>query len=78
MGLAKDEPENWTKMGKNDGLRLSDKEVKHQEQIYEFILTEKHHCMVLLAMDGIFSEGNSFTLFYNKMQTLNMKKIMQV
>lgn len=35
----------------------NDKEIKRQEHIYEFILTEKHHCLVLLAMQRIFVEG---------------------
>lgn len=38
-------------------VESNDKEIKRQEHIYEFILTEKHHCLVLLAMQRIFVEG---------------------
>lgn len=62
LGLNKEEPDSWSAAigGRNIALRLVDKnerEIKRQEHIYEFILTEKHHCLVLLAMDKIFAEG---------------------
>ncbi|XP_012347640.1 A-kinase anchor protein 13 isoform X4 [Apis florea] len=61
LGLAKEEPDSWsTAIGHNIALRLVDnceRKVKRQEHIYEFVLTEKHHCLVLLAMERIFAEG---------------------
>ncbi|XP_076303859.1 rho guanine nucleotide exchange factor 18 cysts isoform X2 [Lasioglossum baleicum] len=61
LGLAKEEPDSWSAaIGQNVALRLVDnceRKVKRQEHIYEFVLTEKHHCLVLLAMERIFAEG---------------------
>ncbi|CAK9818677.1 A-kinase anchor protein 13 [Anthophora plagiata] len=61
LGLAKEEPDSWSAaIGHNVALRLVDnceRKVKRQEHIYEFVLTEKHHCLVLLAMERIFAEG---------------------
>lgn len=33
--------------------RLKDKEIKRQEHIYEFVLTEKHHCLTLRVMQKV-------------------------
>nr|XP_034189143.1 rho guanine nucleotide exchange factor 2-like isoform X2 [Osmia lignaria] len=61
LGLAKEEPDSWSAaIGHSVALRLVDnceRKVKRQEHIYEFVLTEKHHCLVLLAMERIFVEG---------------------
>ncbi|XP_032669735.1 rho guanine nucleotide exchange factor 18-like isoform X4 [Odontomachus brunneus] len=61
LGLSKEEPDSWSAaIGRNVALRLVDhceRQVKRQEHIYEFVLTEKHHCLVLLAMERIFAEG---------------------
>ncbi|XP_017892882.1 rho guanine nucleotide exchange factor 2 isoform X2 [Ceratina calcarata] len=61
LGLAKEEPDSWSAtIGHSIALRLVDnceRKVKRQEHIYEFVLTEKHHCLVLLAMERIFAEG---------------------
>lgn len=61
LGLGKEEPDSWSAaIGRNIALQLVDhceREVKRQEHIYEFVLTEKHHCLVLLAMDRIFAEN---------------------
>ena len=61
LGLAKEELDSWSAaIGHNVALRLVDnceRKVKRQEHIYEFVLTEKHHCLVLLAMERIFAEG---------------------
>ncbi|XP_011707775.1 PREDICTED: rho guanine nucleotide exchange factor 18-like isoform X3 [Wasmannia auropunctata] len=61
LTLGKEEPDSWSSaIGRNIALRLVDhceREVKRQEHIYEFVLTEKHHCLVLLAMEKIFAEG---------------------
>lgn len=32
-------------------------QVKRQEHIYEFIMTEKHHCQILLLMQKVFVES---------------------
>ncbi|XP_020712044.2 rho guanine nucleotide exchange factor 28 isoform X3 [Athalia rosae] len=59
--LGKDEPDSWTAaVGRNVARALvnnCEREVKRQEHIYEFVLTEKHHCLVLLAMERIFADG---------------------
>lgn len=48
------EPETWTPhVGKEVSRKLKEKDVKRQEHIYEFILTEKHHCMTLLVMQKV-------------------------
>ncbi|KAH0956661.1 hypothetical protein HN011_006687 [Eciton burchellii] len=61
LALGKEEPDSWSSaIGRNVALRLVDhceREVKRQEHMYEFVLTEKHHCLVLLAMEKIFAEG---------------------
>jgi hypothetical protein len=33
--------------------RLKEKEIKRQEHIYEFVLTEKHHCLTLRVMQKV-------------------------
>ncbi|KAI4467330.1 hypothetical protein MML48_2g00006753 [Holotrichia oblita] len=51
LGLHESEPDSWTPhVGKEIAKKLREKEIKRQEHIYEFILTEKHHCMTLLVM----------------------------
>ncbi|KAJ8962807.1 hypothetical protein NQ318_001207 [Aromia moschata] len=51
LGLHDIEPDSWSPyVGKEISRKLKEKEVKRQEHIYEFILTEKHHCMTLLVM----------------------------
>ncbi|XP_072387659.1 uncharacterized protein cyst isoform X2 [Diabrotica undecimpunctata] len=58
LGLHEAEPDSWSPyVGKDISRKLKEKEVKRQEHIYEFILTEKHHCMTLLVMQKIFVEG---------------------
>ncbi|XP_056645208.1 rho guanine nucleotide exchange factor 18 isoform X6 [Diorhabda sublineata] len=58
LGLHEPEPDSWSPyVGKDISRKLKEKEVKRQEHIYEFILTEKHHCMTLLVMQKIFVEG---------------------
>ena len=37
--------------------KLKEKEIKRQEHMYEFILTEKHHCLTLRVMQKVFVEG---------------------
>ncbi|KAK9746024.1 PH domain [Popillia japonica] len=58
LGLHESEPDSWTPhVGKEIAKKLREKEIKRQEHIYEFILTEKHHCMTLLVMQKVFVEG---------------------
>lgn len=61
LRLHEPEPDSWTpNVGKEIARKLKEKEVKRQEHIYEFILTEKHHCMTLLVMQKViccFSES---------------------
>ncbi|XP_049818180.1 rho guanine nucleotide exchange factor 18 isoform X1 [Aethina tumida] len=58
LGLHETEPDSWTPhVGKEIARKLKEKEVKRQEHIYEFILTEKHHCMTLLVMQKVFVDG---------------------
>lgn len=55
LGLHESEPDSWTPyVGKEIARKLKEKEVKRQEHIYEFILTEKHHCMTLLVMQKVY------------------------
>ncbi|XP_044744401.1 rho guanine nucleotide exchange factor 18 isoform X3 [Coccinella septempunctata] len=58
LGFSDAEPESWSQcVGREITKKLKEKEIKRQEHIYEFILTEKHHCMILLVMQKIFVEG---------------------
>lgn len=56
LGLHEIEPDSWTPaVGKEIAKKLKEKEVKRQEHIYEFILTEKHHCLTLLTMQKVYT-----------------------
>nr|CAH7722123.1 unnamed protein product [Callosobruchus chinensis] len=58
LGLHDAEPDSWSPyVGKEISRKLKEKEIKRQEHIYEFILTEKHHCMTLLVMQKVFVDG---------------------
>ncbi|XP_063922185.1 A-kinase anchor protein 13 isoform X3 [Zophobas morio] len=58
LRLHENEPDSWTShVGKEIARKLKEKEIKRQEHIYEFILTEKHHCITLLVMQKIFVDG---------------------
>ncbi|XP_045465556.1 rho guanine nucleotide exchange factor 18 isoform X4 [Harmonia axyridis] len=58
LGFSEAEPESWSQcVGREVTKKLKEKEIKRQEHIYEFIMTEKHHCMILLVMQKIFVEG---------------------
>ncbi|KDR10554.1 rho guanine nucleotide exchange factor 18 isoform X2 [Zootermopsis nevadensis] len=58
LGLQVEEPDSWTPtVGKEVVKKLKEKEIKRQEHIYEFILTEKHHCLTLSVMQKVFVEG---------------------
>lgn len=54
LGFCDAEPESWSQcVGREVSKKLKEKEIKRQEHIYEFILTEKHHCMILLVMQKV-------------------------
>ena len=58
LRIEEDEPETWTQTVTEKTINnLSQADVKRQENIYEFILTEKNHCQVLQVMQKIFVEG---------------------
>ncbi|XP_039278315.1 A-kinase anchor protein 13 isoform X2 [Nilaparvata lugens] len=58
LGLQDEEPDSWSPtVSKDITKKLKEKEIKRQEHIYEFILTEKHHCLTLRVMQKVFVEG---------------------
>lgn len=58
LGLDIEEPDNWnSSVPKEVSKALRDKQVKRQEHIYEFIMTEKHHCQTLLVMQKVFVDS---------------------
>ncbi|XP_055379547.1 rho guanine nucleotide exchange factor 18 isoform X2 [Condylostylus longicornis] len=59
LGIALDEHDSWSPSVPKEIVKsLKDKQqVKRQEHIYEFIMTEKHHCQTLLVMQKIFVES---------------------
>lgn len=58
LGVAIDEPDSWSPSVPKEVVKsLKDKQVKRQEHIYEFIMTEKHHCQTLLVMQKVFVDS---------------------
>ncbi|XP_025202662.1 rho guanine nucleotide exchange factor 18 isoform X3 [Melanaphis sacchari] len=58
LGLHEEQPDSWTPtVTKEVVKKLKDKEIKRQEHIYEFVLTEKHHCLTLRVMQKVFVDG---------------------
>ncbi|XP_060864169.1 rho guanine nucleotide exchange factor 18 isoform X4 [Metopolophium dirhodum] len=58
LGLHEEQPDSWTPTVTKEILKkLKDKEIKRQEHIYEFVLTEKHHCLTLRVMQKVFVDG---------------------
>lgn len=58
LGVALDEPDSWSPSVPREVVKsLKDKQIKRQEHIYEFIMTEKHHCQTLLVMQKVFVES---------------------
>ncbi|XP_070497316.1 rho guanine nucleotide exchange factor 18 isoform X4 [Chironomus tepperi] len=58
LGVAIDEPDSWSPSVPKEVVKsLKDKLVKRQEHIYEFIMTEKHHCQTLLVMQKVFVDS---------------------
>lgn len=58
LGIANDEYDNWRPSVPKEIIKsLKDKQVIRQEHIYEFIMTEKHHCQTLLVMQKVFVDS---------------------
>ena len=58
LRIEEEEQETWTQtVGSNTISLLSNADIKRQEHIYEFILTESNHCQVLKVIQKIFVEG---------------------
>ncbi|XP_058124282.1 rho guanine nucleotide exchange factor 18 isoform X2 [Anopheles coustani] len=58
LGVAIDEHDSWSPSVPKEVVKaLKDKQVKRQEHIYEFIMTEKHHVQTLLVMQKVFVES---------------------
>lgn len=54
LGILDEEPEAWVgTVDKKVSKKLKEKEIKRQEHIYEFIITEKHHCLTLKVMQKV-------------------------
>ncbi|GIX76967.1 rho guanine nucleotide exchange factor 28 [Caerostris darwini] len=58
LKLTEEEPETWNAtVDKKVIKKLTDKEIKRQEAIYELIITEKHHCLTLEIMQKVYAQG---------------------
>ncbi|XP_061401994.1 A-kinase anchor protein 13-like, partial [Musca vetustissima] len=58
LGIELKEHDSWSPGIPKDILKsLKDHQIKRQEHIYEFIMTEKHHCQTLLVMQKVFVES---------------------
>uniref|UniRef100_W8AWK2 Rho guanine nucleotide exchange factor 18 n=3 Tax=Ceratitis capitata TaxID=7213 RepID=W8AWK2_CERCA len=58
LGIVAEEHDSWSPSVPKDVLKsLKEKQIKRQEHIYEFIMTEKHHCQTLLVMQKVFVES---------------------
>ena len=67
LRIEEDEPDTWTNtVSEITVSQRTSADVKRQENIYEFILTEKNHCQVLQVMQKIFVEGMYKYLSLNK------------
>ena len=54
LGILDEEAEAWVgTVDKKISKKLKEKEIKRQEHIYEFIITEKHHCLTLKVMQKV-------------------------
>jgi hypothetical protein len=54
--------------------RLKDKEIKRQEHIYEFVLTEKHHCLTLRVMQkvNLYIDYSILIYIYINIKSINL------
>ena len=55
LGLLDEEPKAWINSVVDKKLleELSEKEIKRQEHIYEFIMSEKNHCIALIVIQNV-------------------------
>lgn len=73
LRLLDKEPELWVHTVEKEVVdKLTEKQVKKQEHIYELIITEKHHCRMLKVMQKVFAEGMAREL---NMQDSRIKRI---
>uniref|UniRef100_A0A1A9WU98 DH domain-containing protein n=1 Tax=Glossina brevipalpis TaxID=37001 RepID=A0A1A9WU98_9MUSC len=58
LGIDLEEHDSWSPGIPKDILKsLKEQQIKRQEHIYEFVMTEKHHCQTLLVMQKAFVES---------------------
>ncbi|XP_040580359.1 uncharacterized protein cyst isoform X5 [Lepeophtheirus salmonis] len=58
LKIEEDEPENWQQTRRPADIQdFRPIDIKRQEHIYEFIITESNHCQVLKVIQKIFVEG---------------------
>ncbi|XP_016961996.1 rho guanine nucleotide exchange factor 18 [Drosophila biarmipes] len=58
LGIVLKEHDSWTPNVPREMLKtLKELQIKRQEHIYEFIMTEKHHCQTLIVMQKVFVES---------------------
>ncbi|XP_017050511.2 rho guanine nucleotide exchange factor 18 [Drosophila ficusphila] len=58
LGIVLKEHDSWTPNVPRELLKsLKELQIKRQEHIYEFIMTEKHHCQTLVVMQKVFVES---------------------
>ncbi|EDW27310.1 GL21097 [Drosophila persimilis] len=58
LGIVLKEHDSWTPGVPKELLKtLKELQIKRQEHIYEFIMTEKHHCQTLIVMQKVFVES---------------------
>ena len=58
LRIQREEPETWAgSVPEGVVAALKSHEAKRQEHIYEFIITEKHHCQLLKVIQKVFCEG---------------------
>lgn len=58
LGIVLKEHDSWTPNVPRELLKtLKELQIKRQEHIYEFIMTEKHHCQTLIVMQKVFVES---------------------
>lgn len=71
LGVAIDEFESWTPSVPKEVVKsLKDKQVKRQEHIYEFIMTEKTHCQTLLVMQKVFVDSLQRHFSHRKLERM--------
>ncbi len=58
LGVNRDEFESWSHSVPKEVVKsLKDKQVKRQEHMYEFLMTEKSHLQTLLVIQKVFVES---------------------